>query len=74
MSWIDKYPRIGKIKKTPNPGRKCDKCGGKGTHKGEVEWTFLRGDDETFVLCDEHGELARNDAKLVFGKYEEVKS
>lgn len=35
-------------------GRPCDVCGGKPTHRTEVATSWMRGEDELYLTCDEH--------------------
>lgn len=49
---MKKYPIISYVRKKENPGRRCDKCKDKANFKIEVQFSFLRGEDEVYVMCE----------------------
>lgn len=52
------YPRLGNVRdmrrvwtgKSP----KCCVCGAKATHRVDIEWWHMRGDDDVANVCDAH--------------------
>ena len=50
-----KYPRISATNKfkTP-PGTTCEYCDNKSTHNIWVEYSYMRGDDEKYHVCEDH--------------------
>lgn len=58
------YPHyVGKVKGNPRwPATvTCSICPAPATCGAEVQWSWFRGDDETYRVCDEHLKLARTD-------------
>jgi len=51
---MSKYPKIRQVHKKPkNTAAKCE-CGQLAKFKTEVEFNYMRGDDEFFWVCDTH--------------------
>lgn len=51
---MKKYPRIGSVSKgKPNTGAKC-KCGKQGLFFVEIQYNYMRGDDDVVRACHEH--------------------
>ena len=49
------YPRIGRtIKLLPHVKKNCEICGAPATHKCDIEYTYMRGDDDTEHRCEAH--------------------
>ena len=49
-----KYPRIGNVRKhKKNNCAKC-KCGEIGRYKVDIQWTYMRGDDDVVWSCESH--------------------
>ena len=60
------YPRVGnKIKSQHNFYRKtCEFCGKLGTLRIDLQINYMRGDDEVFILCDEHKTMTAQELYL----------
>lgn len=66
---IDKYPKIGSTKLIDRPnqfgrhGKKkahtCYLCDAKATHRIDIQNSWLRGEDDVFLVCTPHLEMAR---------------
>jgi len=49
-----KYPKIGIVyRRYHNTSAKC-RCGEIGKYKAEIEWDYMRGNDETVWACEDH--------------------
>ena len=48
-----KYPRIGEVRRIHPPRGVCVVCGAKATHKVDIQYTYMRGDDDVKRVCDE---------------------
>jgi hypothetical protein len=59
------YPHYaGKLpgKKWP-PSITCEACDAPATCYADVQWSWFRGDDEAYRVCDVHLKLAREDVR-----------
>ena len=56
-----KYPRLGSVRPKKGIQQKCEACAEKGTHFVEVEFTYMRGEDEFYKACNRHAQMARSD-------------
>jgi hypothetical protein len=55
-----KYPRLGSLSKSDRVRNKeCDCCDQKATHLIDVQWDYMRGNDDVAKVCDRHAKLAR---------------
>lgn len=51
---MNKYPRIRTVHKKPkNTAAKC-KCGAVAKFKTEIEYNYMRGDDDFLWSCEDH--------------------
>ena len=48
----------------------CVVCPAPATCYAEVQWSWFRGDDEHYRVCDEHLKLARTDIQKFAGEAE----
>lgn len=67
------YPHyVGKVKGNPRwpPTVKCEVCDSPATCYAEVQWSWFRGDDESYKVCDEHLKFAREDVSKFCGATE----
>lgn len=50
-----RYPRLGHAKPyKPNVNHQCVVCKNRASHRAEVQWWYMRGDDESYNVCQEH--------------------
>jgi hypothetical protein len=70
---LDKYPKIGSTKLLDRPNQfgrhtrspkkgplKCYLCDSQATHRIDVQNSWMRGEDDVFLVCLPHLELARS--------------
>lgn len=60
---MSKYPRLNNRRKYKQAQlqNKCECCDEWATGTVCVEFTYMRGEDETYKVCDEHYQLAGTD-------------
>lgn len=46
------HSSIRHVRKKKNPGRRCDSCNAKAGFSMEIAFSFMRGEDETMILCE----------------------
>lgn len=54
------YPQLDSIR-GKRAGKPCACCGKPDTAVAWVQWSYMRGEDEDYPVCDEHRKLARSD-------------
>lgn len=60
------YPHyVGKVQGNPRwpASVKCAVCKAPATCFAEVQWSWFRGDDEHYKVCDEHLKFARENVR-----------
>lgn len=51
---LKKYPKLGSVRPRPrNCSAKCS-CGNVGKFKTEIQWDWMRGNDDVVWACEEH--------------------
>ena len=70
-----KYPRFHGIWKTykkchPNNRPTCECCGEKAVVRIHMEVDYMRGNDEDFIVCQEHLDMAKKDPLELYETYE----
>lgn len=54
-----KYPCIGGETHMPNCKDQCEACGNPATHSVRVQFDYMRGNDEFYLVCQRHLGIAR---------------
>lgn len=57
-----KYPRLDSIRRKAS-GRQCACCENKDHETVWVQWSYMRGEDEDYPVCQQHGQIARSNFK-----------